>query len=479
MFTPVRSERNMSFFEQESIADAGHGDTTSMSDYLTQYFRCPEQYVRLASTGPPSGPIGYFRFGESVCYGCPPGTTPALTPVHPLCDALPDSRLNDGTVSLSFDPDEVVGNLTQEKYSHANDGGPVKLSSPANRIYYLIRPALPVAARKHLQRIRLKGWEKIPFPTWPVDRTVDTLLSDLLLLAMKACRTKRIPFIWFWPKGVASAAIMTHDVETPLGRDFSSTLMDIDDSFGIKSSFQVVPEERYEVPSYYLDSITHRGFEVAVQDLNHDGRLYLNREEFLKRAVRINEYGRQWGAEGFRAAILYRRQDWFDDLDFSYDMSVPNVAHLDPQRGGCCTVMPYFVGKMLELPVTTTQDYTLFHILKSYSLDLWKRQIDLIMERNGLVSFIIHPDYITTPRELETYKALLGYLAELRKSRNLWIATPREVSRWWRKRSQMRLVEFRGGWHIEGPGSEDAQIAYATEENGRIKFAVEQVEMLR
>ena len=60
---------------------------------------------------------------------------------------------------------------------------------------------------------------------------------------------------------------------------------------------------------------------------------------------------------------MYREQQWFDAFEFSYDMSVPNVAHLEPQRGGCCTVMPYFVGDILELPLTTTQDYSLFHIL--------------------------------------------------------------------------------------------------------------------
>jgi len=83
----------------------------------------------------------------------------------------------------------------------------------------------------------------------------------------------------------------------------------------------------------------------------------------MKRVARINAYGKEFGATGFRAGVLYRNQRWFDALDFEYDSSVPNVAHLDPQRGGCCTVMPYFVGKMLELPVTMTQDYTLFHIL--------------------------------------------------------------------------------------------------------------------
>jgi hypothetical protein len=449
-----------------------------MSDFLTQYFRCPEGSVSLKPKGVLSEPSGYFRFGDSICYGRCSGHGNAASPAQQLHDLLPEIGAEHGKIVLPFDVDEVVRNLTQELYSHGKSG-PIKLNSPANRLYYLIRPLLPVAARKHLQRIRLKNWEKIPFPHWPVDRTVDTLFSDLLGLSMKARKTDRIPFIWFWPKGAPSAAIMTHDVETTMGRDFCSTVMDVDDEFGIKASFQVVPEERYTNPSSYLDSITDRGFELAVQDLTHDGRLYLTREEFVKRAARINEYGRQWGAEGFRAAILYRREEWFDELDFSYDMSVPNVAHLDPQRGGCCTVMPYFVGKILELPVTTTQDYTLFHILKSHSLDLWKRQVDLIMERHGLVSFIVHPDYITSPEEMDTYRALLGYLADLREKTNLWIATPREVSRWWRRRSEMRLVESRGGWRIEGPGSEEAQVAYATEEDRQVKFAVEQTGMLR
>jgi len=109
---------------------------------------------------------------------------------------------------------------------------------------------------------------------------------------------------------------------------------------------------------------------------------------------RINEYGKRYQAVGFRSGALYRNQAWFDALDFSYDMSVPSVAHLDPQRGGCCTVTPFFIRNILELPVTTIQDYTLFHILNDYSLDMWKRQLDAITQQHGLASFIVHPDYV-------------------------------------------------------------------------------------
>lgn len=457
-----------------------HEDQESMNDCLIQYFRCPEQHVKLVAKTASTGRDGYFRFGENViCYGKCDGVTLSVSPRGHLDDAYCDTVVANGQVYLPFDVDEIVDNLRCESYVKPGLDSDSPLESPTNRLYYFVRPVLPVAVRKHLQRIRLNGWEKIPFPHWPVDRTVDDLFERLLQLSLKAQNRERIPFIWFWPNGAPGSAIMTHDVETTAGRDFCGTLMDVDDRFGIKAAFQVVPEERYEVTPEYLQSITKRGFEVAVQDLNHDGRLYRNRQQFLTRAAKINAYGRQWGTEGFRAAILYRREEWFDALDFSYEMSVPNVAHLDPQRGGCCTVMPYFIGRLLEIPVTTTQDYSLFHILRDYSIDLWKRQCELIIEKHGLMSFIVHPDYIITNRERDTYQALLGYLSQLHDERGIWLATPGEVNRWWRQRASMHLVEKDGGWQIEGEGKERARIAYASEVNGRIKFSVEVESVVR
>jgi hypothetical protein len=152
-------------------------------------------------------------------------------------------------------------------------------------------------------------------------------------------------------------------------------------------------------------------------------------------------------------------------------MSVPNVAHLDPQRGGCCTVMPYFVGNVLEIPVTTTQDYTLFHILNDYSTSLWDRQIELIMEKHGLISVVIHPDYITSARAKKSYESLLARLAQLKAEKNLWVTTPGEVNRWWRQRSEMTIIEDDGPLRIEGAGSERATIAYASQKDGRLEIS--------
>ncbi len=442
-----------------------------MPNCFVDYYRCPERYAKFVEKKSLSD-SGYFRFGErTVCYGKYNGGIQDASSLESLHDAYLDTSFDNGIISIPFDLAEVCGNLRYELYPR--EGLNSRWQSALNRAYYFVRPALSVSVRKHLQKIRLNGWNEVPFPNWPVDRNVDTLHQQLLLLTLKAHGAARIPFIWFWPDGACSGAIMTHDVETARGKDFCQTLMDIDDSFGIKASFQIVPERRYKVTAEFLDSIRTRGFEVGVQDLNHDGRLYRDRKGFISRAARINAYGRQWGANGFRGAILYRRQEWFDALDFSYDMSVPNVAHLDPQRGGCCTVMPYFVGKILELPVTTTQDYSLLHILKHYSIELWKRQSELIMESHGLLSFIIHPDYITDDREQDTYKLLLAHLVNLREKKGVWISTPGEVDRWWRQRANLCLVETKDGWSIEGEGKERACVAWASEKNGSLQFEIE------
>jgi hypothetical protein len=399
---------------------------------------------------------------DTICYGRLSCGSPAVTRSEDLRDAVGCINVQSHGIALPFDAEEVVENLRRERYTaHFREEGRIP-NEILRMMYYLIRPLVGVSVRRYLQKVYLRGWDKIIFPAWPVDVTVDRIHQKLLAFSLRAQGLQKIPFIWFWPEGFSSCAIMTHDVEQESGRDFCSTLMDLDESFGIRSAFQVVPEKRYSVPKSFLDSITSRGFEVNIHDLRHDGRLYAEREEFLRRAKRINKYVREYGAQGFRSGILYRNADWFGAFEFSYDMSLPNVAHLDPQRGGCCTVMPFFIGRIVELPLTCTQDYTLFQILGDYSIDLWKKQIALVREGHGLISFIVHPDYIIEQRARHTYKALLEFLARLRSKDKVWIALPRDVANWWRQRSNMQLVCQNGEWRVEGPGSERARVAYAS-----------------
>jgi len=445
-----------------------------MNKYVFDYYRCQEKHINLSLAGALSKEAGYFQCGDhGLYYGQLCDDTPAPTPNNHLCDMTHRVRREHGVTYLPFDLAQVTDNLRLELYSNGSCHGAFSFGSVLKDSYYLLRPFLPVSVRKHLQKARLSNWGTLKFPRWPVDRSVDQLFEQVLLASVRAEGLERIPFIWFWPNGAPGCAIMTHDVETQVGRDHCSGVMDLEEEYGIKSCFAVVPECRYEVTASYLESIRQRGFEVAVHDLNHDGHLFRDRKEFLGRAEKINAYGEQFGAKGFRAAALYRNQGWFDALKFSYDMSVPNVGHLEAQRGGCCTVMPYFVGDILELPVTTVQDYALFNYLNEYSIDLWKQQIELILAQHGLINFIIHPDYITQPLESGVFRSLLAHLAWLREHKGLWVTTPSEVDRWWRQRAKMSLVEKDGRMQIEGEGSEMARIAYASEEDGRLRFTID------
>jgi len=441
-----------------------------MESYLSNYFRCPDHAIQIVSEHHLSRESGYFIFGNAATlFGRKSGTPVAETATSSMHNAALEVVLNDGKVRLPFDLNEVLENSYKEAYAEQwRNGAMSVLSIP----YYLVRPLLPVAARRHLQKVYLRGWDKLTFPRWPVDCSVDNLLEQILAFALKATEAREIPFIWFWPDGYKGCALMTHDVETEMGRAFCRTLMDIDDSFGVKASFQVIPEERYVVSPDFLDEIRRRGHEVAVHDLNHDGHLYKSKNQFVERVAKINDYGKKYRTDGFRAGVLYRKQVWYDQLDFAYDMSVPNVAHLDPQRGGCCTVMPYFIGDILEIPVTTIQDYTLFNILGDYSTKIWREQTRIIYEKSGLMSFIVHPDYVIKHHERVVYEELLHHIVDLSEQKSVWLSTPSQVNEWWRKRAQMKLVPGAGGWKIDNCSDPRARIAYARLEGNRVVYEI-------
>jgi len=452
-------------------------DNQVTRDILSEYYGTPLLSRAVCHGEKSKSGVGFFRFGtDIVCYGeCTSGVASSVEG-SALFDASKASGAVNPEIHLTFDVSNVIENLRRERYvtQLGSDRKRTVQHAFVRKGYYFVREHLPVWVRHYFQKAYLGDWQNLPFPHWPVDFTVDSLHEAFLRLAMRAQGCDRVPFIWFWPEGASACLILTHDVEAAAGYKFTSNLMDIDLSYGFRASFQVIPEQRYEVSDGYVSHIRNRGFEFNIHDLNHDGHLYEEKNEFMRRAKKINEYAERYGTRGFRSGSMYRNQDWYDAFEFSYDMSVPNVAHLEPQRGGCCTVMPYFVGKILEIPLTTSQDYSLFHILNDYTIDLWKKQIELVRQKNGLLSFIAHPDYLIDRRSRGAYEALLAYLRRIVDRNAIWATLPSEVDLWWRARAKMRLVPDGAGWRIEGPQSERARIAYASLNGDRIVYTIAQ-----
>jgi hypothetical protein len=325
-----------------------------MTHSFQGYYRTADELPVLSSPEKMGGSSGFFRVGENVvAYGAASRTSTTPRPMAQLPNVLEDFPICGGRVRLPFDLDEVTNNLRSEVYAGHMEERNTRLGSNhfVRTIYYWTRPILPVSIWSGLPRIKLRSEPNNKFPKWPVDRSVDILFEKTMMLAVRANGGHPIPFIWFWPEDKHAAfIILTHDVEDEIGKVLCPSLMDIDDEYGFKLSF-----------------------EIRMHDLNHDGNLYRERSEFRRRAQLINNYCKEFGTEGFRSGVLHRNLLWYGDYQFSYDMSVPNVAQVDPPGGGCCTVILYFIGYVLEISITATQDYSLFHILRQYSIDLGRQ----------------------------------------------------------------------------------------------------------
>lgn len=297
-------------------------------------------------------------------------------------------------------------------------------------IYYQVKPLLPrrlqIALRRARARIKLRTHSDV----WPIDEKAATP-----------------PKNWQgWPEGKRFAFVMTHDVETKRGLDRCLDLMRIDQEFGIVSSFNFVPE-RYEVPAELRDHLVSHGFEIAVQDLKHDGKLLRSRPKFLEHAKSINRYLKDWDANGFRAGAMHHNLDWFHSLDIEYDASTFDSDPFEPQPDGVGTIFPFRVAPnngtgngYVEMPYTLPQDFTLFVILQQDSIDLWKKKLDWVASHGGMCLLITHPDYMTfngRPRRIdeypaENYRELLRYVKD-KYPGQYWNATAREVARHYEK----------------------------------------------
>ena len=122
---------------------------------------------------------------------------------------------------LPFDLAEVATNLREERYRQNGYNFLQKSTAgaePRSVSTISCGRCMGVGVRKHLQKVRLSGWEKIPFPRWPVDsRSTRLMESAMTLLAEGDGADSSIPFIWFWPDGAPACAMMTHDVEGQAG----------------------------------------------------------------------------------------------------------------------------------------------------------------------------------------------------------------------------------------------------------------------
>lgn len=303
------------------------------------------------------------------------------------------------------------------------------------KIYYRIKPLIPRMLQVHLRRMRTR-WKLIGCAhRWPIDRNA-----------------VHPPQGWTgWPDGKQFAVVLTHDVEQTGGHDKCRELAAMEERMGFRSSYNFVAGE-YAVSPELRQYLTHKGFEVGVHGLTHDGSLYRSKEEFQRQAVRINECLKEWNCVGFRSPAMHHNLEWIHDLDIEYDASTFDTDPFEPQPDGMGTIFPFWVQLngfhrgYVELPYTLPQDFTVFVILREKNVDIWKRKLDWIAEHGGMALLITHPDYMNfngmrlgvDEYPAHYYEQFLAYI-KTRYEGQYWQPLPQGISRFWSERFGKRI----------------------------------------
>jgi glycosyltransferase involved in cell wall biosynthesis len=253
-----------------------------------------------------------------------------------------------------------------------------------NWLFYTIKPLIPrpvqLFARRQLTGVKRKLHTHI----WPIDPA-----------------SARPPEGWTgWPGGKQFAFVLSHDVDSLKGYNDVLKLADLEERMGFRSSFNFVPERYGRISLSLLDELGKRGFGVAVHGLKHDGKLFLNKRIFDRRSPLINAYLRQWGTRGFTSPSMHHNLEWLSALEIDYSTSTFDTDPFEPQPDAVGTIFPFWVADVapgkgfVEIPYTLPQDSTLFIIMREKTIDIWKRKLDWVAAKGGMVLVNTHPDYM-------------------------------------------------------------------------------------
>ncbi|MCX6158480.1 MAG: polysaccharide deacetylase family protein [Ignavibacteriae bacterium] len=221
-----------------------------------------------------------------------------------------------------------------------------------------------------------------------------------------------------WGSDIVSPIVLTHDVETIDGLKYVPKVLELEEKYGFKSSWNVVPY-LYDIPNEIINLIKENGCEVGVHGYNHDGKDFFSKNLFDKRVVLINKAIENFGGVGYRSPAAQRNLEWMQSLNIKYDSSCFDVDPYQPMPGGTHFIWPFMAGKFVELPYTLPQDHVLWIQLGEKNIDTWKKKTEWLMKYNGMILLITHPDYLMIGENMKLYEEFLIYVKGLNGVRNM------------------------------------------------------------
>ena len=389
------------------------------------------------------------QLAESVTL--PPGPVPAPRP-DSRNDAFSFWKLPEtwrtALASEIEESEAVAENFLFERYLPEQQRRP-----PANlRAYYPIKRLIPRTFRHLINSMIVSARRPSMFPNWPCESALTEFWRTWMHRSLTAMNLQDAWHLGFWPSNYDCCVVLTHDVESPAGFDRMEAMADIEERLGFRSAWNL-PLAQYPIDWKVVERLQARGFEFGAHGLSHDGRLFRSEKDFAQLAPLLNRLAREHGLRGFRGPSTLRRAEWIDALDIDHDSTFSDTDPFEPQPGGTCSVFPFFLGRVVELPYSLPQDHTLHHVLHRSALQIWTAKAQWIASVGGMILTLTHPDYCGFQPFLGEYEALLK---RLRTFESAWHALPSEVAAWWRQRARMKLFVNNDDYVITGRNADRA-----------------------
>lgn len=312
-------------------------------------------------------------------------------------------RLDDSYLKKIFE------NVLYEKY--------VDLRRPLYTYIPFNYQRIPGMIRYHSQKLFKKTKpDKSVFPAWPFEESLEKLrkiaLDKYTINDSDLLRRLR------WPENKQYALILTHDIEGANNWKWVRTIAEIEKEYGFRSSWNVVPK-LYQIDYATLGWLIENGFEIGLHGYNHDNKLSFLSEDRIRRRIESSyPLIKQYNIRGFRSPSWLRSETLFKVLQdyFIYDCSVLDVDYISPGGiGGCCSIFPYNIGKLVELPTTLPYELPIqFGVTQSNLNSFWSQKIQWIKKNKGAIVVNTHPDpyYGGNQPMVNMYKSFLEKFKE-------------------------------------------------------------------
>ncbi len=227
--------------------------------------------------------------------------------------------------------------------------------------------------------------------------------------------------------GKKSVVCICHDVDNYEGYSFVDEMSSINDNFKIKSTFNFLTNDNYQIDPNLLRSLSERKYEIGLHGYSHDqGIAFRNPNDINVRFKKALDVLKECGPCGFRSPALSVSESLFIELgklDIKYDSSLQIGS---PFYKSVRLPYPYYLEKygIWEMPLmiqddnyfrdTNTPEEEIFHSLRRY--------VDEVCLLNGVFIINLHPHLMVHRRNF--YENFLDFLD---KSNDICIKTMSEV----------------------------------------------------